>query len=83
MSLEACAERYKLPYKKQDTLKEYFKKGYNTKDIPHAELSEYLDADIFVTRALFLALDKRYKDQENHSLCNVLKITNEVCRALT
>ena len=83
LSLEACAERYRLPYKKQDTLKEYFKKGYNTREIPHAELSEYLNADILVTKSLFLALDKRYKDQENHSLVNVLKITNEVCKSLT
>ena len=72
-----------MPYKKQDTLKEYFKKGYNTREIPHAELSEYLNADILVTKSLFLALDKRYKDQENHSLVNVLKITNEVCKSLT
>lgn len=83
LSLEACAERYRLQWTKQDTLKEYFKKGYNTREIPILELSRYLDSDIRVTKELFLTLDKRYKDQENHSLVNVLNITNEVCRALT
>tara|TARA_R110002020_G_scaffold49397_2_gene140564 strand:- start:2717 stop:4762 length:2046 start_codon:yes stop_codon:yes gene_type:complete len=83
LSLEACAERYRLQWTKQDTLKEYFKKGYNTREIPFLELVHYLDADIRVTKELFLTLDKRYKDQENHSLVNVLNITNEVCRALT
>ena len=29
LSLEACAERYELDTK-QDTLKEYFKKGFST-----------------------------------------------------
>jgi len=41
LSLEACAERFELATKKQDTLKEYFKKGYSTRDIPIDELSEY------------------------------------------
>jgi DNA polymerase I-like protein with 3'-5' exonuclease and polymerase domains len=52
LSLEACAERYDLDTKKQDTLKEYFKKGYSTRDIPHAELSEYLSADLHATQQL-------------------------------
>jgi DNA polymerase I-like protein with 3'-5' exonuclease and polymerase domains len=46
LSLEACAERYELDTKKQDTLKEYFKQGLSTRDIPHAELSEYLSHDL-------------------------------------
>ena len=29
LSLEACAERYELATQKQDTLKEYFSKGYS------------------------------------------------------
>jgi DNA polymerase I-like protein with 3'-5' exonuclease and polymerase domains len=33
LSLEACAERYALDTKKQDTLKEYFAKGYSTRDL--------------------------------------------------
>ena len=34
LSLEACAERYELDTKKQDTLKEYFKKGVGVDEIP-------------------------------------------------
>jgi DNA polymerase I-like protein with 3'-5' exonuclease and polymerase domains len=41
LSLDACAQRYELDTQKQDTLKEYFKKGYSTRDIPHDELSMY------------------------------------------
>ena len=52
LSLEACAERYELDTKKQDTLKEYFKKGYNTSQIPHEELAEYLSADLHATQQL-------------------------------
>ena len=39
LSLEMCAERYELDTKKQDTLKEYFKKDYSVRDIPHSELA--------------------------------------------
>ena len=52
LSLEACAERYELETKKQDTLKEYFRKGYSTRDIPHDELCEYLSADLHATQQL-------------------------------
>ena len=38
ISLEACAERRNLNYQKQDTLKEYYKKGWNTNEIPLQEL---------------------------------------------
>ena len=34
LSLQACAERYDLDTKKQDTLKEYFRRGYITRTIP-------------------------------------------------
>ena len=83
LSLEKCAERYELPHGKSDILKEYFKKGYTTRDIPHAELTSYLKDDIRVTRCLYWALFKRYQDQENKTLHNVLDITNNVCKALT
>ena len=52
LSLEACAERYELDTKKQDTLKEYFKKGFSTRDIPYNELCEYLSADLHATQQL-------------------------------
>ena len=83
LSLKDCAERYDLQYAKQDTLKEYFKKGYSTRDIPFDDLCFYLDGDILVTRALFQTLEHKYKDEENHSLHNVLDITNNVCKTLT
>ena len=83
LSLEKCAERYELPQGKSDILKEYFKKGYTTRDIPHAELSSYLRDDIRVTRCLYWALFKRYQDKENMSLHKVLDITNKVCKTLT
>ena len=52
LSLEACAERYELATQKQDTLKEYFKKGFSVADIPPNELSEYLSADLHATQQL-------------------------------
>ena len=83
VSLEKCAERYDLAYTKQDTLKEYFKKGYTTRDIPHGELSDYLKTDIRVTRALYKTLCKKYEDKENKSLHTVLTVANKVCKTLT
>ncbi len=83
LSLQECAERYELPHLKEDTLKEYFKKGYTTRDIPHDELTSYLKSDIRVTRELYKRLTTRYKDKENESLHNVLSITNKVCKTLT
>ena len=83
LSLKDCAERYSLPFAKQDTLKEYFKQGFSTKEIPHDELSFYLSADILVTRALYRAIHHKYQDAENHSLHKVLDITNDVCKTLT
>ena len=83
LSLKDCAERYHLTYKKEDTLKEYFNKGYSTREIPFDELCSYLNADIRVTRALFNKLEYKYKDEENKSLNKVLRITNDVCKTLT
>ena len=52
LSLEACAERYELETQKQDTLKEYFKKGVGVDEIPADELSSYLSADLHATQQL-------------------------------
>ena len=68
LSLEACAERYELDTKKQDTLKEYFKKGYTTRDIPHAELSEYLSHDLHATQQLANKLWYRLNTVEDAKL---------------
>ena len=81
LSLEACAERYQLDTKKQDTLKEYFKKGYSTKDIPFDELSTYLSADLHATQQLY---DKLMHQLENDDkeLASTAKLTDEVAVCL-
>ena len=81
LSLEACAERYELDTKKQDTLKEYFKKGYSTRDIPHAELSEYLSADLHATQQLSDKL-MRQLQSDSSSLNETVVLTNQVCVTL-
>lgn len=76
LSLEACAERYNLDTKKQDTLKEYFKQGYSVRDIPHAELSEYLSHDLHATQQLYLRLQTSY--EECTSLAGTIALTNQL-----
>jgi len=76
LSLEACAERYELDTKKQDTLKEYFKKGLSTRDIPHAELTEYLSHDLHATQQLFNRLQTKY--EECSSLEPTITLTNQL-----
>tara|TARA_R110000822_G_scaffold56928_1_gene143571 strand:+ start:976 stop:3027 length:2052 start_codon:yes stop_codon:yes gene_type:complete len=76
LSLEACAERYNLVTQKQDTLKEYFKQGYSVRDIPHAELSEYLSHDLHATQQLYKKLD--YKYTQETSLADTIKLTNQL-----
>ena len=83
ISLEACAERRNLNYQKQDTLKEYYKKGYNTNEIPLQELLFYLRSDLNITRELFFALEQDYAKPEAESLHNVRDITFRTCKALT
>jgi len=76
LSLEACAERYNLDTKKQDTLKEYFSKGTSVRDIPHAELSEYLSHDLHATQQLYDVLVTSY--EECSTLTGTLKLTNQL-----
>ena len=76
LSLEACAERYELDTKKQDTLKEYFKQGLSTREIPHAELSEYLSHDLHATQQLFNRLQTKY--EECSSLEPTITLTNQL-----
>ena len=56
--LAACAERRQLEVQKDDTLKRYFKQGYNTNEIPLEELSFYLRCDLLTTSELFHACEK-------------------------
>ena len=82
LSLEACAERYKLDTKKQDTLKEYFAKGYSTRDIPYNELCEYLSADLNATQQLCDKQVQRLHSCDDAGLLNTVVLTNEVAVCL-
>jgi len=83
ISLEACAERRNLNYQKQDTLKEYYKKGWNTNEIPLQELLFYLRSDLNITRELYLALEQEYAKPEAESLHRIRSVTFRTCKALT
>jgi DNA polymerase I-like protein with 3'-5' exonuclease and polymerase domains len=82
LSLQACAERYELDTKKQDTLKEYFAKGYSTRDIPIDELAEYLSADLHATQQLSDKLMYRLNTEESSRLMDTVTLTNKVCVTL-
>ena len=78
LSLEACAERNKLDTKKQDTLKEYFKKGLNVDEIPRVELIEYLQADLRATQELSQKQILKLNTEEYSSLMRTVELTNRV-----
>jgi len=83
LSLAACAERRNLPVQKDDTLKEYFKKGYNTNEIPLKDLTFYLEHDLKTTRELFLAVEADYARDDAKSLKTVKQVTFDTCKTLT
>jgi len=76
LSLEACAERYDLDTKKQDSLKEWLKAGKSVRDMDHTELSDYLSADLHATQQLYERLRKQY--EECSSLEATIKLTNQL-----
>jgi DNA polymerase I-like protein with 3'-5' exonuclease and polymerase domains len=82
LSLEACAERYDLDTKKQDTLKQYFKQGYSTRDIPYNELCEYLVADLEATQQLADKLMYRLNTPKDSGLMGTVDLTNQVAVCL-
>jgi len=82
LSLQACAERYELDTKKQDTLKEYFAKGYSTRDIPIDELAEYLSADLHATQQLCDRLIYRLYSPKDSGLMDTVNLTNQVAVCL-
>jgi DNA polymerase I-like protein with 3'-5' exonuclease and polymerase domains len=82
LSLEACAERYELDTQKQDTLKEYFKKGYSTRDIPHDELSDYLSSDLHATQQLADKIWYRLNTPADSGLMGTVDLTNQVAVCL-
>jgi len=83
LSLEQCAIRRDLQYQKDDTLKAYYKKGYNTNEIPLNELSFYLRHDLLTTRELFLSQEHDYAQPESASLLPVREVTFNTCKTLT
>ena len=83
LSLLACAERRELSFQKDDTLKKYFKEGYNTNEIPLKELTHYLGCDIDTTAELFIAINEAYSRSESNGMDRVRDITFRVCRTLT
>ena len=83
LSLDGCAQRRKLEMQKQDTLKNYFKEGYNTNEIPLDELSFYLRGDLDTTRELFHAIEADYAEPESKTLHTIRDVTFRTCQTLT
>ena len=82
LHLKDCAIRYDLDTKKEDTLKDYFAKGYNTDEIPAEELSYYLSADLHATQQLADTIYKKLNTEEYGSLLSSVMLTNKVCVTL-
>ena len=79
LSLEACAERYELDTKKQDTMKEWLKAGKSVRDMNHKELSDYLSADLHATQELYNHIDIKLRVYEEHMpLQDTVKLTNQL-----
>ena len=83
LSLDACAERRGLEFQKDDTLKKYFKEGFNTNEIPLQELSFYLRRDLDTTSELFNSIESDYANPESASLHAVRGVTFDTCKTLT
>ena len=83
LGLGACAERRNLEVQKDDTLKRYFKQGFNTNEIPLAELSFYLRHDLLTTAELFHAIESDYAKPESRSLHVIRDVTFQTCKTLT
>tara|TARA_R100001082_G_scaffold32797_1_gene16938 strand:+ start:15235 stop:17286 length:2052 start_codon:yes stop_codon:yes gene_type:complete len=83
LGLKAVAERYECETKKEDTLKEYFKRGYSTREIPRLELETYLRHDLGATKEVYEKIQNRLSDVENQGLKKTIDITNEVAVVLS
>ena len=82
LHLKDCAERYDLETKKEDTLKEYFAKGYATDEIPRGELRQYLSADLHATQQLSDRQYKKLNSVKYAHLMDTVILTNKVCVTL-
>jgi DNA polymerase I-like protein with 3'-5' exonuclease and polymerase domains len=83
LNLGAVAERYACEIKKQDTLSNYFKQGYSTRDIPHSELSDYLRHDLGATEGIFKAISLRLQTVQDEGLYPTMVLSNEVSVVLS
>ena len=83
LNLGACAERRNLEVQKDDTLKRYFKEGYNTNEIPLDELSFYLRCDLLSTSWLFHSIEADYAKPESKGLKGIRDTTFTTCKTLT
>ena len=83
LGLGACAERRNLEVQKDDTLKRYFKQGFNTNEIPLAELSFYLRHDLLTTAELYHAIESDYAKPESRTLHVIRDVTFQTCKTLT
>lgn len=83
LNLGACAERRNLEVQKDDTLKRYFKEGYNTNEIPLDELSFYLRCDLLSTSWLFHNIEADYAEPESEGLKSIRDTTFTTCKTLT
>jgi len=81
LSLEQCALRYELDTLKQDTLKEYFKNDVSVRDIPYAELAEYLVHDLRATYELSNRIYDKLMKQDS-DLMDTVNHTNMVAVCL-
>ena len=82
LHLKDCALRYALETKKEDTLKNYFAKGYATDEIPREELKQYLSADLHATQQLSDVQYKRLNTLGDAGLMDTVILTNQVAVAL-
>jgi DNA polymerase I-like protein with 3'-5' exonuclease and polymerase domains len=82
LDLGSVAERYGT-VQKQDTLKEYFKKGYSTREIPFMELQEYLIHDLHATQGIFEKISARLETVQDAGLQKTIELTNKVSVVLS
>lgn len=82
LDLGSVAARYGT-VQKQDTLKEYFKKGYSTREIPLMELQEYLIHDLHATQGIFEKISLRLQTVQDEGLHKTIELTNEVSVVLS
>lgn len=81
--LGSVAIRHGCEVLKEDTLKDYFKRGYNTRDIPHAELTMYLKADLGATMGVYESIERKLTEPSNEGLRATIDMTNETCMVLS